>query len=217
MKHISIFCFFLYSYAAQCQVSEGLRSMSQGNNNALVVSLVGVSQNDAEKIWKKYMDGFGGKSKFNKKSGELFTDNASLPTISENTVDVYGKAEKLGDDIIFASWFDLGGAYLSNAAHPERYKAGSDIMIGFLKEIERFKISESLKVEERKLDKLNGNLKDLVRTNESLAKDIKKAEEKIADAKLKIEQNTKDQAAKQSEIDAQKALVDGVKSNLEKI
>ena len=211
MKHISIFYFFLYSYAAQCQVSEGLRSMSQGNNNALVVSLVGVSQNDAEKIWKKYMDEFGGKSKFNKKSGELYTDNASLPTISENTVDVYGKAEKL------ASWFDLGGAYLSNAAHPERYKAGSDIMIGFLKEIERFKISESLKVEERKLDKLNGNLKDLVRTNESLAKDIKKAEEKIADAKLKIEQNTKGQAAKQSEIDAQKALVDGVKSNLEKI
>ena len=104
-----------------------------------------------------------------------------------------------------------------HAAHPERYKAGSDIMIGFLKEIERFKISESLKVEERKLDKLNGNLKDLVRTNESLAKDIKKAEEKIADAKLKIEQYTKDQAAKQSEIDAQKALVDGVKSNLEKI
>ncbi|MBK6374550.1 MAG: hypothetical protein IPF67_15795, partial [Saprospiraceae bacterium] len=99
MKHISIFCFFLYSYAAQCQVSEGLRSMSQGNNNALVVSLVGVSQNDAEKIWKKYMDEFGGKSKFNKKSGELYTDNASLPTISENTVDVYGKAEKLGDDI----------------------------------------------------------------------------------------------------------------------
>lgn len=56
--------------------------MSQGNNNALVVSLVGVSQNDAEKIWKKYMDEFGGKSKFNKNQvSYILTMPVYLPSV----------------------------------------------------------------------------------------------------------------------------------------
>ena len=217
MKNIILVICLLFSFRMFSQVSESLRPMSQGNNNSLTVSFNGISTNDAEKIWKKYVDQFGGKSKYNKKAKELFTDNASIGSISENTLDIYSKAEKLGDDVLFTAWFDLGGAYLSSAAHPTKYPAASDLMMGYIKEVNKFRKNELLKEEEKKLESLNGNLKDINRDKDNYEKEIKKAEEKIADYKSKIEQKMKDQSAKQAEIDAQKTVVDGVRSNLEKI
>lgn len=208
-------CFIPGLVAAQ--VSEGGKPMTQGTNNALTVTLNGISVSDAEKIWKSYIQPFDGKSKYNKKADELFVDNASIASVSANTIDLYSKAEKVGDDVNFSVWFDLGGAYLSSIAHPDRYPAAVEVMKGYLREISRFKTNEQLKEEEKKLDKLNSSLKDLTRNKDSYEKEIKKAEEKIAESKSKIEQNIKDQAAKQAEIDAQKSVVDKVKSDLDKI
>jgi len=199
------------------QVSEGGKPMTQGTNNALTVTLNGISVSDAEKIWKNYIGPFDGKSKYNKKANELFVDNASIASVSPNTIDLYSKAEKVGNDVNFSVWFDLGGAYLSSIAHPDRYPAAVEVMKGYLREISRFKTNEQLKEEEKKLDKLNSSLKDLTRDKEGYEKDIKKAEDKITESKSKIDQNIKDQAAKQAEIDAQRSVIDKVKSDLDKI
>ena len=199
------------------QVSESPRPMSLGLNNALTVSLTGVSVGDAERIWKKYASQFDGSSKWNKKAQELFIDKASINTIGENTVDLYSKAEKVGDDVLFSVWFDLGGAFLSSTAHADKYSAASEVMVDFSREVEKFKTQEKLENEESKLKSLSGNMKDLTRDKEGYEKDIKKAEEKIAELKGKIEQNLKDQAAKQAEIDAQQSVIETVKTTLSKI
>lgn len=217
MKNTILLILLLSSFKLTAQVSESLRPMSQGNNNSLTVSFNGISTNDAERIWKKYVDQFGGKSKYTKKAKELFVDNASIGSINDNTIDIYSKAEKLGDDVIFTVWFDLGGAYLSSAAHPTKYPAASDLMSGYIKEVNRFKTSEKLKEEEKKLSGLESDLKDMNRDKENYEKEIKKAEERIADYRSKIEQKVKDQSAKQAEIESQKTAVDGVKSTLDKI
>ncbi len=212
---ITLFLFFsLYSFG---QVSEGMKPMSRGNNNALTVSLSGVSVNEAEKIWKKYVDKYDGRDKWNKKAKELFIDNASISTIGDNTVDLYSKAETMGDGVLFSVWFDLGGAYLSSIAHADKYVAASEVLSGYYREVEKYKTEQKLDNEENKLKDLTGNMKDLARDKESYEKDIKKAEEKINDLRARIEQNNKDQAAKQAEIDAQRSVVDGVKSTLGKI
>lgn len=84
-------------------------------------------------------------------------------------------------------------------------------MNDFVREINRFKLNEHLKTEMNKISKMNNDLKKLVSDKDSYEKDIKKAEEKIVDAKAKIEQNIKDQAAKQAEISTQQAAIDKVK------
>ena len=104
--------------------------------------------------------------------------------------------------MLFSVWFDLGGAFLSSTAHADKYPAASEVMVDYYREVEKYKTQEKLENEESKLKSLNGNLKDLTRDKENHEKDIKKAEEKIAELKAKIDQNVKDQAAKQAEIDA---------------
>ncbi|HQN57849.1 MAG TPA: hypothetical protein PLR24_11470, partial [Saprospiraceae bacterium] len=80
-----------------------------------------------------------------------------------------------------------------------------------------FKINEQLKVEMKALDKLNDNLKSLTRDKDGYEKDIKKAEDKITESRAKIEQNVKDQANKQTEINTQQAKIDKIKADLQKL
>ncbi|QLH30487.1 MAG: hypothetical protein HWD63_14580 [Candidatus Parvibacillus calidus] len=152
--------------------------MSQGSNNALTVSLTDISVSDAEKVWKDFAKTFGGKIKYNKKEKEYFVDDASVPSVSTNTIDLYSKAEKVGTEVAYSVWFDLGGGYLSSTSNAAMYSNAVSFMKDFLREVERFKINEQLKIEMKSLEKLNDNLKSLTRDKEGYEKDIKKAEEK---------------------------------------
>ena len=44
-------------------VSEGARDFVSGTQNALIIELPGVEDKMAEKVWKNYIDKFGGKTK----------------------------------------------------------------------------------------------------------------------------------------------------------
>lgn len=215
-KLILFLCTFL-PLLATAQVTESSKVMSQGSNNALTVSLTDISVSDAEKVWKDFAKTFGGKIKYNKKEKEYFVDDASVPSVSTNTIDLYSKAEKVGTEVAYSVWFDLGGGYLSSTSNAAMYSNAVSFMKDFLREVERFKINEQLKIEMKSLEKLNDNLKSLTRDKEGYEKDIKKAEEKITESKAKIEQNIKDQASKQSEINAQQSKIDKIKSDLSKL
>jgi hypothetical protein len=211
------FLFTILPCVAWAQVSEGVKAMSQGSNNALTVTLSDIRANDVDAVWKDYMKTMGNKTKYQRKEKEYFVDDASMPEISKSTVDIYSKTEESGKDVQFSVWFDLGGGYLSSSGQPDQYKAAVNVMNDFVREINRFKLNEHLKTEMNKISKMNNDLKKLVSDKDSYEKDIKKAEEKIVDAKAKIEQNIKDQAAKQAEITTQQAAIDKVKSDLDKI
>ncbi len=211
------FLFTILPCVTWAQINEGVKAMSQGSNNALTITLSDIRAKDVENVWKDYMKTMGNKTKYQRKEKEYFADDASLPEVSKSTVDIYSKAEESGKDVQFSVWFDLGGGYLSSSGQPDQYKAAVNVMNDFVREINRYKINEQLKAEMNKMSKMNNDLKKLVSDKDSYEKDIKKAEEKIAEAKAKIEQNIKDQATKQAEITTQQAAIDKVKSDLEKI
>ena len=130
----------LFAGVTQAQVTEGTMSNSLGSGNALNVTIKSMKVGDVEDLWKDYMKQYDGKSKFNRKTDELFIDNASIRSINDNnTVDVTSKVTQQGDDASIAVWFDLGGAYLSSTAHADRYPAAQDIMNGFIKYTEKYK------------------------------------------------------------------------------
>ena len=77
-----------------------------------------------------------------------------------------------------------------------------------------------LKLANQKIEELEQKINRLVDKNSDVEKENERllvVLRKFSDNRISAEQNAKDQAAKQSEIDTQKAVVDGVKSNLEKI
>ena len=54
------------------EITEMQMRMSEGTNNAMIVNLPKTAAKDAEKAWGKHIKDYNGKTKKNKKSGEIF-------------------------------------------------------------------------------------------------------------------------------------------------
>jgi len=212
---IALFAFAISSYA---QVSETSRSMSQGKNNALTISLKKSDKKSIEKRLEKFLKkNYDGKTKRNKKSGEIFSDNSKIEKMSSNAVDIYAVVDDAGDDTQLTVWFDLGGAFLSSSIHADRYPAGKKILTDFALTIEKSNVEDNLKSQKKSLGKLEGNLKDLEKDEKKLHKNIKEWEEKIAKAKKEIEEKKSAQKNKTKEIETQKRVVKEVETKLKKL
>ena len=98
VKHSLLLGFILLSYGtffAQ-DIQEMMASMSLGDHNAIVLHLP-YETKFADNIWKDYLKNFKGKSKKVKRSDEVFTDDANISYISNNTVDIYSIIQSDGD------------------------------------------------------------------------------------------------------------------------
>ncbi|MGL4596967.1 MAG: hypothetical protein ACRCYO_05540, partial [Bacteroidia bacterium] len=98
--------------AQKIKVSESNEKIAKGNHNCLVVTIYGMSADDIEKEWRTKMKDYD--AKVSSKDG-IFADNALIPSISKNTVDVYARAEKASDgEVKFIVAFQLGETWLSS-------------------------------------------------------------------------------------------------------
>ena len=114
----------------RAQISEESRSMSLGVRNALVLDIPDTEANFVEKLWKKYVKTYGGKTKKVRSSDEIFTDDADVVALGgANSVDLYALVEELGNGSSLSMWVDLGGAFLASDTHSDRYVEGEKYMI----------------------------------------------------------------------------------------
>lgn len=187
------------------KVSEQTKSFSTGGQNALVVNIYEADEDLIVKEYKKLMKDFGAKVSSKK---EIFADDASIKSLSDNTIDVYALVEKNSDtEYNLIVGFDLGGAYLSSKMHSDKYKSAEKLLKDFAIATSKEAINEQLKVEEKFLSKLNKELEGLVKDNESLHKDIEDYKKKIKEAESSIETNTKNQELKKKELENQNSLI----------
>jgi hypothetical protein len=153
-----------------------------------------------------------------KKSNEWLADDAKLETISENTVDVYTKfSENLSGhvtDVTF--WFDLGGAFLSTANHPDKVVFAHQLMNRYGNMVTEVLIEEELKMQDKRLKELDGDLDKLVKVNEDYHKKIDDAQAIIDEMNKSIEINLNEQGVKKKSIEDQRATIDQVKDRLSK-
>lgn len=215
---MTLLALVVFTFSTYAQVTETSRSMSQGKNNALTILLKRTDKKEIEKNLEKFLKkNYDGKTKRNKKSGEIFSDNSKIDKMSSNTVDIYAIVDEAGEDTQLTVWFDLGGAYLSSAIHTDRFPAGEKVLNDFALTVSKAQVEEELKSQKKSLGKLEGDLKDLEKDEKKLHKDIKEWEEKIAKAKKEIEEKQLAQKNKVKEIETQKQVVKDVETTLKKL
>lgn len=206
----------LAAFAQNIVVTEAAAAMSQGSNNSFTVKLPGTEQKNVEKAWKNFVESYKGKTKSDKKTGELLANNSIIKEINgDNTIDVYSKvtADTKTDNTLTV-WFNLGGAYLSSQAHGDKAKIAQKMLADFALSVSRTMLEEQLKEEEKKAKKEADKLKDLEKDKADSEKDIESYKKKIAKAEDDIKKNIEKQKEQTADLEKQKDVVTEIKKKI---
>ena len=215
MKKVTLLIALIFGFInTYAQVKEAKRFMSQGQNNALIVSLKKSSKSDVEKEWMRIVREFGGKTKKISKTGEIFTDDADISAMSRNTVDVYALVEERGADAELVVWFDLGGAFLSSEMHATRFPYAEKLLNDMALRVSETAIEEELARQEAQLNSLSEKLKELREEKNEITNEIMKYVDKITEARNKIEAVDAAYNSTKQKLAAQEAEVEKAKLRL---
>ncbi len=192
-------------------INEVLEYMSQGEKTGIEIAIVDALPDDVESSFVKFMKKYKGKAVTSKKSVEIFIDNALIPQMSANTVDVYAIARKADYGTKLSVFVDLGGAFVSSQEH--------EIAFGSLEALGReFALSEAvriveaeLKEQEKVMKDLSKELENMIKDKDSYIKEIEKAKALIAQREMDIINNEKAQETKRQQITIQEEIVKTVK------
>ena len=162
------------SFSQDRAIRESIRKMSEGENNSLSITLEKFSRREALQTWTRYLQRFRGKTTVRKYLGEIFTDNASIPDISANVIDIYSMVNEKDDGSELIVWFYLGGKYLSRTDHGDKYHVAADLLYDYSDRlaldvaiVNVKRQQDSLKMSTRTLKKIK---KNEIKTNIEIAK-----------------------------------------------
>jgi len=220
MKNINFLIGFLLFICtnfcvAQVSIVEQEMNMNMGIKNAIVLELPDSDIKLVEKLWKKYIKQFGGKTKKVKKSNEWMTDNATISTISTDWVDMYSSFEKSGNNAVLNLWVDMGeDEFINSYAHASQYEELENILLHFSEEVRKANVELEMAEEEKTLKRLETELKKLERLNDNYHKEIENAKAKIAKAEENIITNESDQEQARDLILQQQNRVEEVRQKM---
>ena len=219
MKPLYLILFLFCSIDSMSQsikVKESKSDFSVAQNvNALVVEIPYVSQDFVEGKIKKLFKGLGKHKESKKEHIALMVELKDLGKIPFNA---YAVSSLSSDDAVSVRFgFDLGGAYLNSKDHPEKYKVIEKIIEDFASKTVKSWVEDIVRDENKRLNSLEKEQKDLVKRKEHLEKEIKDFEKKIIDNKNSIKENLEDQSTKKNEIQTQKKQVELVEKQLKSL
>jgi len=219
MKPLYLILFLFCSIDSMSQsikVKESKSDFSVAQNvNALVVEIPYVSQDFVEGKIKKLFKGLGKHKESKKEHIALMVELKDLGKIPFNA---YAVSSLSSDDAVSVRFgFDLGGAYLSSKDHPEKYKVIEKIIEDFASKTVKSWVEDIVRDENKRLNSLEKEQKDLVKRKEHLEKEIKDFEKKIVDNKNSIKENLENQSTKKNEIETQKKQVELVEKQLKSL
>ncbi|HRH02824.1 MAG TPA: hypothetical protein PLN13_10810 [Bacteroidia bacterium] len=203
--------------AQTISVNESTAKIAEGVHPVFITTVFEIPYDEVLKEWKAYMKDF----KSTKISGkeEVYADNILIPTITDNTIDIYALTEKIKDKetkLIVA--IDMGGAYLSSTfANKVAYEAALKLISDFARKLTKSAIQQQLKEAQKVLDNLTSQQKELEDKNNDLNKDIENYKSKIKKAEEEIESTTKEIGRKKSEIESQQKITDEIAIKEKKI
>lgn len=209
-------CTMLYFSPAHAQTTfttnEVRQFMSKGEQNGIEVVLNGSKPEDAKDALEKWARHMKAKVERDKKNPEIFIDNAQIPTISANPVDMYAIVTPVDNGSKVTLFTDLGGAFITSAAYGTQYAALEAVVKKFAKDQAISVVEDQQKTEDKNLKSLTGNLKDLTKKKEDYLKDIEKAKALIQQREQDIIKNEAEQATKQQQISLQQQIIETIKT-----
>lgn len=197
---------------SQFTTNEVRQFMSKGEQNGIEIVLNGTKPEDAKDALEKWGKKMKAKIVRDKKNPEIFIDNAQIPTVSANALDMYAVVTPVDNGSKVTIYTDLGGAFVSSAAYGTQYAGLEAALKKFAKDQAIAVVEDQQKSEEKILKTLNGNLKDLTKDKADYLKDIEKAKALIQQREADIIKNDADQAAKQQQISLQQQIIETVKT-----
>lgn len=197
------------------QVHEGERDFIDGSSNALTVDLPEIKSRTAEKIWKDYIDKFGGKTKKNRDMKGYMTQNTEIFAIGGlQKMNVYARVEDDHDRVTLTAWFDTPKGMLRSDSDSKAFLAAEKFLQDYALEVKIAQVEEDLEDEEKNLKNLERDMDRLKRDNEGYHKDIENAKEKIKKAEENIVDNEKEQEVTTARLDEQEQKVSKVRDRL---
>lgn len=210
---IIAFSFSVANAQTTFTTNEVRQFMSKGEQNGIEIILNGSKPDDAKDAVEKFAKkNLKAKVSRDKKSPEIFIDNANIPTVSANTVDIYVIITPIDNGSKATFFTDLGGAFVSSAAYASQYAGLEATIKKYAKDLAIDVVEDQIKSEEKILKSLNGDLKSFVKDKDGYIKDIEKAKETIQKREADITKNDADQAAKQQQISLQQQILETVKA-----
>ncbi|MGB0917630.1 MAG: hypothetical protein ACPGU4_08570 [Flavobacteriales bacterium] len=186
-------------------ITEQMVAIDGTSRNSLTVMLKDAKTDAVKKAWKKKLKELKGKVS---DKTIIFGDDCKSKEMGDNSFDVYSLVEDATDEgVRLVVAFDLGGAYLSTAAHPDKYPVAEKLVYGFAVDQAKAVVMEEIEVSQKILKGFEKEMAGLEKEKAGHESDIKDAEKKIEEAKAAIEKNEANQANKKTEIEGMKAAV----------
>lgn len=220
-----VFLFFLSFASAQVKTTlkEENRSCSKGSQPCLVLNIPNTSADKVRDTWESFIKSYKGKTDYNKKDKEVFTDDALIKEMSENTVDIIARVDEIEKGSELTVWFNLGVTFLSQKEFSKQFDVARKLLEKFSDKLSADLLEELLKEQEKILKKLEGDYKDLEKDEEKRKKDIveyketiRKMEENIKKAEEDVKIKIEEKAKKKTEVEDQTKKVNEVKNDIKK-
>ncbi len=220
-----IFMFFLSFASAQVKTAlkEENRTCSKGSQPALVLNIPNTSADKVRDTWESFIKSYKGKTDYNKKDKEVFTDDALIKEMSENTVDIIARIDETEKGSELTVWFNLGVTFLSQKEFSKQFDVARKLLEKFSDKLSADLLEELLKEQEKILKKLQADYKDIEKEEEKRKKDIldyketiRKMEENIKKADEDIKLKIAEKAKKKTEVDEQTKKVTEVENDIKK-
>ncbi len=212
MKHIVILMTALiFTFgnilAQEIKVEEDTKKINGNKQPVLIVEIPKVEQKTVEKEWKNLMKRDYDAESF-KSRKEMFADNVLIEPVSDNTIDVYARAEEKKDYIELYVGVDLGGAFMTSE-HSKEQEAMKSVIKQFAVRIASEAYQEIVDEQAEIMEDVKDEIEDINDQKEHLNKEIEKYQEKIKENKSEIEDITKNLDEKAEALkEAEKKLED---------
>lgn len=183
------------------------QEMSQGKQPGITVFIANATKDNIEDAIKEVTKSFKGKEAKIRKSDEFYLDNATIEQISANTIDMHQIITKGDNGYNYTAFFNLGGLFLDNAYDAQKFDYATSIVKNIATKASFYGMDEVIDSENKVLETLEGDKKDMVKNTEKLEKSIEKAKSSIKDSEKEIQENIKLMESKSEDIEKQRQKI----------
>lgn len=174
-------------------INEVVMTTSKGDKPAFRMFIPKTDEKIVADAWNRFHKNLKSKPKFDKLQFEYFTDDAYIPQISQNTIDIYVKMLPKDGGILFSAAFDLGGIFISSKNTPDKFMIAENLLSKFYVQLAYEAIEAEYAANQQKITELEEANKSLESDMERLKGSISRSEEIISKEMKTIETNEKTQ------------------------
>jgi hypothetical protein len=172
---------------------------------------------ETERLWIDYLKDSKAKTKKDRKTNEVFADDASIPAISTNLMDIYATFTERNKQTEIIVWVDLGGAFLARRQHPDKIDAFEQWLSEFGRRTRVRKIELEQEAEELVFKDQKKEFDKLIKEEERLKKEIADAEQRINQAKKELEVNNANQNNRRQEMERQQMKIQEIEAKKKRV